>query len=71
MLGFVVIGLNHKSRLFELLFSALILDFVDEPGIKDTYSLRHLSSRGDRKYALFEEAGDFGLTGILILNVVL
>jgi hypothetical protein len=71
MLRFVVIGLNYKSRLFELLFSALILNFVDEPRIKDIYSLRHLSSRGDRKYALFEEAGDFGLTGILILNVVL
>jgi len=71
MLRFVVIGLNYKSRLFELLFSALVLDFVDEPGIKDTYSLRYLSSGGDRKYAFFEEAGDFGLTGILILNVVL
>ena len=71
VLGFVVIGLNHESRLSELLFSALVLDFVDEPGVEDAYSLWHVSSGGDRKYALFEKAGDFGLTRILILNVVL
>jgi hypothetical protein len=71
MLRFVIIGLNYKSRLFKLLFSALVLNFVNEPRVKDIYSLWHLSSRGDRKYALFEKAGDFGLTGILILNVVL
>ena len=71
MLGFVVIGLNHESRLSELLFSALVLDFVNEPGVKDMYSLWYISSGGDRKYALFEKACDFGLTRILILNIIL
>jgi hypothetical protein len=71
VLRFVVIGLNHKSRLFELFFSALVLDFVNESGIENAYSLWHVSSGGDRKYALFEKAGDFGLTRILILNIIL
>ena len=71
MLRFVIIGLNHKSRLFELFFSALILDFVNESGIENAYSLWHVSSGGDRKYTLFEKAGDSGLTRILILNVIL
>jgi len=70
-LVFVVISLNNKPRLLELIFSALILDFVDEPRIKNTYSLWHVRSRGDRKYALFEKASDFGLTGILVLRVFL
>ena len=39
VLGFVIIGLNHESRLSELLFSTLVLDFVDEPGVEDIYSL--------------------------------
>ena len=71
MLRFIIIGLNHKSRLFKLFFNALVLDFVNEPGIENAYSLWHVSSGSDRKYALFEKAGDFGLTRILILNVVL
>jgi hypothetical protein len=72
--GETLVFLGQKPGLLQsqlLLFSALVLDFVDEPGIEDAYSLWHVSSGGDRKYALFEKASDFGLTRILILNVVL
>ena len=39
MLKFVIIGLNDESRLFKLFFSALILNFINKPRVKDAYSL--------------------------------
>ncbi len=71
MLSVIIIGLNNKSRLFKLLFSALILDFINKPGVKDADSFQHVGSRSNLKYALFEESSDFRLTGILVLKVFL
>jgi hypothetical protein len=67
----VIIGLDDQSRLLKLSLRALVLDLVNEPGVEDTYFLWYLRSGSDLKYALFQEASDFNLTGILVQFVVL
>jgi hypothetical protein len=48
-----------------------MLDLVDEPGIKDAYSVKDVNSGGDAKDAFFEKSGDFSLTRCLVVDVVL
>jgi hypothetical protein len=38
VLVFVIISLNNKSRLLKLVFSAFVLDFVNEPRVEDACS---------------------------------
>jgi hypothetical protein len=49
----VIISLDDQSRLLKLSLRTLILDLINEPGVEDTYLLRHLRSGSNLKYALF------------------
>jgi hypothetical protein len=48
-----------------------VLDLVDEPGIKDAYSVKDVSFKGNVKDVFFEKSNDFSLTRCLVVDVVL
>jgi hypothetical protein len=48
-----------------------MLDLVDELKIKDAYSVKDVSFKGNAKDAFFEKSGNFSLTRYLVIDVVL
>jgi hypothetical protein len=71
VLLFVVISLNNESRFLDLLLSALVLGFVNEPRVEDAYSIKHLRLVYNLKYSLFQETCNLSLTRSLVLRVIL